>query len=62
MDDARFSVFHIVQDDTYRSIRQNVSVDVAVELFAQGIDDSKHVIVTDGQTSLTWQYGKGLSR
>jgi hypothetical protein len=62
MDDARFSVLQYLDDGSSVYLRRSVNVDVAVEAFAQGVDDSKHLIVTDGRISLAWECGKGLSR
>ena len=62
MDDERFSVFQVVQDDSCQSIRQNVNVDQAVEAFAQGVNEFKHLIVTDGMVSVEWNFGKGIRK
>jgi hypothetical protein len=64
MDQARFSVCQFFPDDSYEYVRRSVNLDEAVEAFSNCVvaTSTKRVIVTNGQVSLEWKSGEGITR
>ena len=64
MDQARFSVCQYLEDGSCEYVRRYVGVDQAVEAFSNCVvaRSTKRVIVTDGQVSLEWTFGGGITR
>lgn len=64
MRQAKFSVYRYLPDDSYEYVRRFVNVDEAVEAFSNCVvaRSNQRVIVTDGQVSLEWTFGGGITR